>query len=300
MTDLPYNTPYTDHFQRAQGNLQYLDFIDMVKEMWESAHPEPIVPSGGEQFAKYPSIVYSLQLRKAHPSEPKPKYRDEIITNPGEQGIIICGQRYQNIVNFTVVDDDSPRNAEELVEVFEDFMLEFTPIFKQMGLSEIVYARRLPDDDQPRVAENVNMRTVSYLVTTEKIIKTSYDKWHSMLVRARMAITQDVLFITSGDQFQISGASYPTGQTVTLAPLLGETFPEGNDGAGNTIRPNGTYHILSHVTGPNNQLLYNLSAAYDTAPLIITTPGSGRVSGTGTPTDSVDQEIRDDFQTPVP
>jgi hypothetical protein len=313
---VPYSTPYTDHFLRAPGsptqkrpgNLQYLDFIDLVRSMWESAFPSsnpknpPIVTSGGEQFARYPSIVYSLQLRKAHPGEPKPKYRDEIITNPDEDGLIICGQRFQNVVAFSVVHDEDPRVAEEWVEVFEDFMLEYTPIFKQMGLSEIVYARRLPDDDQPRVAEGVNKRTTSYLVTTEKIIKTSYDKWRAMLVRARMAMDHAVTFTTIGDEFVIYGASFPTGQTVTLdiAAGLEDEFPVFRDPeTGETLRPGGTYHIRAQVSGPDNSLHYRLSAKYDSVPFVSEADGRGVITAIGELTDSVDIVMEDDFQSPA-
>jgi len=259
VAEYPYDTPYMDHFQRARGNLQYLDFIDMVTKMWSYGHPDvPVRPSGGEQFAQYPSIIYSLALRKAHPSEPKPKYRDEIITNPGEDGLIICGQRYQNVINFTVVNDDNPREAEELVEVFEDFMLEYTPIFKQMGLSEIVYARRLPDDDQPRVAENVNMRTCSYLVTTEKIIRTTYGKWNTMLIHAHIALDQKPFFsvhvsitaevpwtTNAGSIFIVKGSSYKVGDTVVLVRYSNKLLPKG-------LYPNTPYHVVAVVDIPTD------------------------------------------------
>ena len=54
------------------------------------------------------------------------------------------------------------------MEAFEDFMLEYTPIFKKIGASELVYSRRLSDSEVNRDAKDVHKRTVTYMLTTEK------------------------------------------------------------------------------------------------------------------------------------
>lgn len=181
-----YNTPNKSHHLRARGNLTYLDFIRLVEYLWSEAHPDiPFFATGGEQYAKYPCIVYGLELRKTHSSEPKPKYREEIITGAGEDGVIVGGQRFQNVVSFSAVTETDPRLAEELIEVFEDFIMEFTPVFKELGLSEIIYNRRFSDSEENRPGQGIVKRTVSYMITTEKIILTYSKKLNSILVRAR-------------------------------------------------------------------------------------------------------------------
>jgi hypothetical protein len=178
---------------QAQGNLTYLEFIAAVKSLWENGHPNyPIkaTSSGDNAFTWYNPdtgsyddtsaiIVYSLELRKAHSVEPKPRMRQ--ITN---DNIYVYGQRFQNIVSFTAItpvgvsygkdpssisdDHDNAYLVESLIEAFEDFMLEYTPIFKKIGASEFVYSRRLSDSEVNRDQKDLNKRTVTYMLTTEK------------------------------------------------------------------------------------------------------------------------------------
>jgi hypothetical protein len=181
---------YRTRHLRAKGSLTYLEFIKLVDTLWEAAHPDvPFQASGSNIDAVYPVVTYDLQLRKPHPSEPKVRFREEIRTPRDKDAIVIGGQRYQNLVNFSVTTEKNPELAEALIEAFEDFILEFTPVFKQLGLSEIVYARRLPDAEQSRRSEGIEIRTVSYLVTTEKVIQTSKKKLEEFLVYARMALS---------------------------------------------------------------------------------------------------------------
>lgn len=187
-----YNTPNKSHHMRADGSLTYLQFIRLLEQVWYESHPDiPFVATGGEQVGKYPCITYGLQMRKTHPNEVKPRPRENIYTDDGQDMIIISGQRFQNIIIFTAVAENEPRQAEELIEAFEDFMLEFTPVFKELGVSELVYARRLPDEEENRPAEGVNRRKVSYMVTTEKVYKTSARKLNEILIFARRWLDLD-------------------------------------------------------------------------------------------------------------
>jgi hypothetical protein len=172
---------------RASGNLGYIQFLQVLQKIWIDAHPDiPLVAEGGKEYETYPIITYRLDLRRPLQDEPKPKLREQVFTVPGEPNIIIKGQRFQNIVTFTVITNSNPILAEEVVEVFENFIIEFTSVFKFLGLSEIVYARRLPDQTGSRgKGLGVTMRSVSYLVTTEKIIKTTQTKLEKVAISAR-------------------------------------------------------------------------------------------------------------------
>lgn len=187
-----YKTRFAESLQ-SEGNLTYLEFIAVVKSLWENGHPNyPVkaTTNGDNSFTWYNPeknslentdaiITYSLELRKAHSIEPKPRMRQ--ITN---NNMYIYGQRFQNIVSFTAMSpvgkregdnpatvDDDQDNAylvESLIEAFEDFMLEYTPIFKKIGASELVYSRRLSDSEINRDQKDVHKRTVTYMLTTEK------------------------------------------------------------------------------------------------------------------------------------
>lgn len=179
---------------RAKGNLTYLEFIRLVQRVWQEAHPEiPMVTSGADDPAKYPCIVYSLQLRKTHPNEPKMRYRQD--EDAGEDVFIVGGQRFQNIVYFAAVGEAQNVEAvEELIEVFEDFMMEFTPVFKELGASELVYARRLSDTEENRSGSGVVRRTVSYMVTTEKVIATRYARLKEIVISARVWLEESTIY----------------------------------------------------------------------------------------------------------
>lgn len=185
----PYQPTPVGHSNRlkAKGNLGLIQFLQVLQKMWIDAHPDvPLVATGGREVAEYPVIIYRQDLTKPIEGEPKPRYREEIATNPGEPNYIIAGQRFQHIITFTVFTSTDPHLAEAILDAFEDFMLQFTPIFKELGVSEIVYARRLPDGEDTRPGLAVNERSVSYMVTIEKIIKVSVQKLENVLVNARL------------------------------------------------------------------------------------------------------------------
>ena len=57
---------------KAEGNLQYPEFIELVRLLWENSYPDiPLVPTYGGKFAQYPCIAYGLELKRAHNKEPK-------------------------------------------------------------------------------------------------------------------------------------------------------------------------------------------------------------------------------------
>jgi len=98
----------------------------------------------------------------------------------------------------TTRDDlDAAVLCDEIIEAFEDFMLEFTPIFKAAGASDLVYSRRLSDSEINRDGKDVHKRTVTYMLTTEKVfaIKNSVIQHVSGDIRvwvANNAATPDI------------------------------------------------------------------------------------------------------------
>jgi len=169
----------------STGTLTYMQFISMVKYLWEKGTPSvPVLPvSSGktDTLDKYPAIIgYAMELRKAHTSEPKPRFREHV----KNQEYTVFGQRFQNIISFSIMskvgtfqgedhtvtrdDVDTAVLCDELIERFEDFMQEYTPVFKAAGASELIYSRRLSDTEMNRESTDVHKRVVTYMVTTEK------------------------------------------------------------------------------------------------------------------------------------
>ena len=171
---------------KSSGNLTYLEFVTLVKEMWESVNPDiPIVPTQGKNFAQYPCISYGLEYRKTVANESKPKIRPQFLS-PEYNDQIIRGQRYENYVSFMVHTEADPYLADSIIEMFEDFMQEYIGVFKELGLSEILYARRLSDRESNRESVDICVRTVAYLVTTEKVTVKKYDLISKVIADARL------------------------------------------------------------------------------------------------------------------
>lgn len=177
---------------RASGNLSYLDFIRMVEQVWAEAHPDvPLIAAGLPVDSKYPCIIYSISNRVTHPGEPKPRQAEQPIRydDDATDVLIIYRQRFVNFVKFEAVgkvEQNGAQIVEELIELFEDFMLTYTGVFRERGLSEMTYERRMPDDEQSRPGEGVVTRAVIFRVTTEKIIHVLESKlrevWASITI----------------------------------------------------------------------------------------------------------------------
>lgn len=168
----------------------------------------------------YPRIIAALESRRPMQMEPKPRIRETIWSGPdGEYDVDIKAQRFQSIVSFTVVDriqTNYPPNspctdpeyfrenvlecskydmvsaADEIIEALEEFMLQVTPIFKELGVSELVYARRLPDSTEMRAGYGIAKRAVAYTLTTEKIYR-GIEQWKikEFVTEARILVNPD-------------------------------------------------------------------------------------------------------------
>ena len=161
--------------------MNYREFIALVRRLWEEIYPDiPILPVQGDTYARYPLIVYSLENRKTHTTEPKQRYREEVVTD-SDENVIISGQRFQNYIAFSVVTENEPDLCETIIETFEDFMLEHTPVFKRLGLSDIFYSRRLSDREETRTAEDACIRTVVYMCIIERTTRVKVSKLEEVL-----------------------------------------------------------------------------------------------------------------------
>ena len=169
---------------RARGNLTYLEFIALVKMLWEEGHPDiPIVPNKGKNFAHYPCIVYGLEIRTPLQEERKPRYRGKF--EHDDRTYIQHGQRFVNMVSFSVRTENEPELADEVIELFELFMMEWTPVFKELGASDFMYNRRLSDDEETRKGEDVIRRTVVYRLVTEILMQAPYDVIEAITIDVR-------------------------------------------------------------------------------------------------------------------
>ena len=199
---------------RAEGNMRYLQFIDAVTEMWGEGHPSiPVVPDQGKNFAQYPCIVYGLEMKKSLDQEPKPKLREELTDPDSGRLVHVYGQFFELLVKFTVVSKTDPRQAEEILDLFEDFMFEYTPVFICAGVADFVYARRIAASSEVRVGEDINKRSVMYYMREEKLTQISPDRVESVAIDIRKQVI-DNPYLDSGDIDE--AAATPTMRIVDL------------------------------------------------------------------------------------
>ena len=97
--------------------------------------------------------------------------------------------------NIVSDDMDAAVMCDQIIEAFEDFMLEYTPIFKAAGASELVYSRRLADSEINRDGSDIHKRTVTYMLTTEKTYAIANARIEKIAVDARtwMAYEKELL-----------------------------------------------------------------------------------------------------------
>lgn len=231
---------------RARGNLTYTEFIRLVQNLWSQVHADiPIRATGARDDAVYPCILYGLESRQPHTNESKHRLRE---TLEDENGVpySILGQRLDNLISFAAVTEKDPLLAEEIMETFELFMLEMTPLFKEMGVSEFLYHRRLPDSEQDRPGEGVVQRRVVYMVVLERIAAIKRERIEQMMIRARLTLSQDMK-ATEGDPFMshLEPRYYSTGQPPTFYQSLDDV------NAGLITVPFTSFHLNDRVyVGP--------------------------------------------------
>jgi len=240
------------------GSLNYLDFIQIVKKMWEEMYPDiPILPY--EQYIDmtvFPAITihHKLELRKPHTMDPKPRMRQQLKDYSPSESVTIYGQKFQNIVSFNIIgiksfnqgedpdatidDLDMHYLLEQVAQEFENFMIEYTPIFKAVGASDLVYARRGEDSTIRKEARDLIEKPIMYMLTTEKTFAISNARIQKIAVDAR-AWLKDIYaatpsyqvdevgseeIIRDSDQYvkvdKMDSDGFPVYQTITDSELI--------------------------------------------------------------------------------
>ena len=163
-----YQSEMPEKMMKADYNISYPEFVQLVENLWENTAPDiPLFPRQGQQYRQLPCVCYHMETKVPVPYDPKEKFRERITDENGKVYNIV-GQKFDSIIVFSVM-SESPKRAEQILEAFEDFMLEFTPVFKALGVSDIFYSRRVSDTEGSRRGADINERAASWRVTFEKI-----------------------------------------------------------------------------------------------------------------------------------
>jgi len=250
------------------GKLSYIEFVTVVKKMWEEVYPSiPVLPmaTARQAFAvvdgdssttvgsttaldEYDVIItYGVAQKKSHTGEPKPRMRQNVKIRDSSQTVLsdgslsekrdryytIYGQKFQSIINFNIISkvklmedittgwalaEEAYSVTEQVLDRFEDFMIEMTPVLKMIGASELVFARRLPDAEITRNDQDIIRKTIQYMLTTEKTFAAPHGVLESIAVDARAWLAADPRDYESAT---------PTNVEVTITDLYQSATPDG-------------------------------------------------------------------------
>ena len=112
--------------------------------------------------------------------ELKPRVRSQFKTD--KDHITIWGQRFDCVLEFGMWGRGDSQVA-DLAERFEEFMLTYSGIFKEMGIVEIVYIKTT--DEQPPNSWRVNLdsRHMYFHVVVEKLTPVSNNTLQSIRLK---------------------------------------------------------------------------------------------------------------------
>jgi len=179
---------------KSKGNLSYLQFIDVVNKLWSEGHPEIKFGPFGEQKIFNPElgyIIYTLEDKKPKNNSPKPKPYETVDdpTDPTKK-LAIFIESFYIIVKFTAI-HKVPRVAEEIIEEYEDFMIQIKPMLQMLGLESISYVRRMSDSHETRYGDDLSSRSIAYMVGIQKVLTTSIDKLDSIFLQVQAIVADD-------------------------------------------------------------------------------------------------------------
>jgi len=147
---------------------------------------------GGANYVTAPSIpdeTISWIVKRQDPAsmsgqpfgpvkEFKPRYRDvnvnDVFAGTENQNREITesydikGQLMDNIIQFDIWTKD-PGTAEDLVEWFKNFMVTYEGMFRQHGVNQMGFWRRLQDEELLKWRNGLSNRSIQWYVRTEEL-----------------------------------------------------------------------------------------------------------------------------------
>lgn len=191
---------------QAQGSVSYQKFINIVNYLWTLGHPEICFIPFADNNIYDPEkgyIIYSLVRAKPAENFIKPRFH-RAVDHPQDatKKIAVFIQSFTNVVKFTAV-HKNPKMAEEMIENFQLFMLESTPIFIGAGVEDFAYGERPADEHKTRYGEDIAARSVMYIVRTQLVLTTDMSKLEAIIARVSVMFDQGYEDATPYDGIEV-------------------------------------------------------------------------------------------------
>lgn len=165
--------------QKAEKGCTLFECISMIATLVELAMPgvrfEPdegkVMSLDAMQNFDKPVITYSVVQRETK-SEIKPRLRElieEADVNNGEKRVgEVWGQKFKCLIQFNVF-ASVYKEAEQVMEKFEETIIQHAGFLKRNGVAEIFFNRHLTDSHFDTMRETLSIRNLEYYVEIEKL-----------------------------------------------------------------------------------------------------------------------------------
>ena len=165
--------------QKADKSATLFDFIKMVDKIVSLTMKDVLfIPEEGkiihlDAMKKIDKtiITYSVKSREPH-KEIKPRLRQNIKTKDNNDGedrdAQVWGQKFKCTVQFNIF-ASVYKDAEEVMEKFEELITSYTGYFKKNGVSEVYLLKHFTDDVYEQLRETLSVRNLHYYVEIEKL-----------------------------------------------------------------------------------------------------------------------------------
>ena len=165
--------------QKSEKGCTLFECISMIATLVELAMPnikfEPdegkVMSLDAMQNFNQPIITYSVVDRETK-KELKPRLREtieEIDVDTGDKRIgEVWGQKFKCLVQFNIF-ASVYKDAEQVMEKFEETILKHTGFLKRNGVAEIFFDKHLTDSRFDTMRETLSIRNLQYYVEIEKL-----------------------------------------------------------------------------------------------------------------------------------
>lgn len=119
----------------------------------------------------HPYISYKVISRKPS-NEYKPVIREEVNEcdlYSEQRGGAIFGQTFDCILQFNIFAAESAV-ADEIMEKFEELILNYTGYLKNEGVAEIYFKEQITDSDYNNFRETLSVKNIRYYVKIDKLM----------------------------------------------------------------------------------------------------------------------------------
>lgn len=164
--------------QTANRSATLYQFIEMIDRIMGLTMPKvKFIPDEGkvldlDSMADFnnPIITYKI-IERVPKAELKPRVRESIVEKDevnGDRVGEVYGQKFKCLVQFNMF-ASVYKEAEEVMEKFEELITTYTGFFKENGVAEILFKEHSTDNHYAKLRETLSIRNLTYYVEIEKL-----------------------------------------------------------------------------------------------------------------------------------